>query len=435
MLMARVGPQAGAGLDIFHPMPSLTLDWLHLIALLGAVQGVFLAGALATKRRNRTANRLLAGLMVTFSVYLASVVYHAAGYVPRYPHFFGIAYPLPFLFGPLVYLYAVTAADRTRRLTGRDGLHLLPFLLVVLAGLPIYLMSGAEKIAFFDRLQAGVRPPLLHVVDPIKLLSGVSYAAVTMLFLGRHHERVKESYSSLERVNLRWLLWLGVAAGAVWLLAVAFQLLESAGIVRIERDDDIISLAIAAMVYGIGYLGLRQPEVFRYETEEHPIPVPATAAVAAAEPAPLTPREAEPEPSGPRYERSGLSDREAERLQAALVAEMDANRPWQDSELTLADLATRLATTPHKLSEVLNSELGQSFYDFVNGYRVREVQRRIAAGDAERVTMLAIALEAGFASKSTFNLVFKRQTGTTPSVWRGTSAGDGRQETEEGTGM
>jgi AraC-like DNA-binding protein len=253
-------------------------------------------------------------------------------------------------------------------------------------------------------LEIGVMPLWMRVADPLKLVSGVTYATITILLLRRHRERVKESYSSTERVNLRWLLWLGVAAAGIWLLAVASQVLESAGVMRIGRGDDLITLAIAILVYGIGYRGLRQPEIFRYDTAEYPVPV--------AEVAP------EPEPAAPRYERSGLSDRQAERLKEALLDLMEKERPWRDSELTLADLAERLSTTPHKLSEVLNSQIGLTFYDFVNGYRVREVQRRIAAGEARRVKMLTLALDAGFASKSTFNLVFKKHTSQTPSDFR-----------------
>lgn len=379
-------------------MASLTLDWLHVIALLGAIQGLFLAGVLIARRRNRTANRLLAAAMFAFSIHLASAVYQAAGLVPVLPHFFGAAYPLPFVYGPLIYLYAVTAADRSRRLTRRDVLHFVPFLATVVGGLPIYLMSGAEKIAFFHQLQAGVQPLLFRIVDPLKLLSGICYATATIVFLRRHRDRVMESYSSVEQVNLRWLLWLGSAGAAVWLLAVAFKVLASAGLTRIERGDDVVVLAIALLVYGIGYRGLRQPEVFRYDTAEHRVP--------------------EPEPEGPRYERSGLTDREADRLKAELTAVMDREHLWKDSGLTLADLADRLATTPHKLSEVLNAQLGQTFFDFVNGYRVREVQRRIAAGEAKKVTMLSLAQDAGFASKSTFNLVFKKLTSQTPSDFR-----------------
>ncbi|HXI21828.1 MAG TPA: helix-turn-helix domain-containing protein [Gemmatimonadales bacterium] len=385
-------------------MASLTLDWLHIIVLLGAVQGVLLAGVLAARRRNRTANRLLAALMLAFSLGLSSEVYYSADLVQALPHFFGLSYPLPFLYGPLVYLYAVTAADRSRRLTRWDALHFVPFLAVVIAGLPIYLMSGPDKVALFHQLRGGVHPPLIRIVDPLKYVSGVSYTGVTIVFLRRHHDRVKESYSSLERVNLRWLLWLGAGAAAIWLLAVTLQVLESAHIVRIERPDNYIALAIAALVYGIGYSGLRQPEIFRYETAEYPVALPA--------PGP------EPEDGASRYERSGLTEREAQHLRETLAAVMDRDTPWRDSELTLADLATRLSTTPHKLSEVLNAELGQSFYDFVNGHRVREVQRRIEAGDARQLTILSLALDAGFASKSTFNLVFKKHTGRTPSEFR-----------------
>lgn len=92
--------------------------------------------------------------------------------------------------------------------------------------------------------------------------------------------------------------------------------------------------------------------------------------------------------------------------------------PWKDSDLTLAGLAERLGSTPHKLSEVLNAQIGQTFYDFVNGYRVREVQRRIASGDAARLKMLSLAFDAGFSSKSTFNQAFKKHTGATPSAFR-----------------
>jgi len=408
-------------------MTSLTLDWLHVIALLGAIQGVFLAAVLATKRSNRTANRLLAVTMASFSISMATGVYHAVGLVDVFPHFFGAAYPLPFVFGPLIYLYAVTAADRSRRLTWRDALHFLPFVTLVIAALPIYLMSGAEKIAFYERLENGEVPLLLSIADPLKLISGVIYTTVTILFLRRHRERVKESYSSVERVNLRWLLWLVAGAATIWMLAVTFQLLESAGITRGLRGDDFIALGLAVVVYGAGYMGLRQPEVFRYETAEHRVPVellrhagspsPENRETVVAGPAPAERPEAMPEAT-PRYERSGLTDQEAERLEDELIVVMEKEQPWRDSDLTLADLADRLSTTPHKLSEVLNSQLGQTFYDFVNGYRVREVQRRIAAGEARKVTMLALALDAGFASKSTFNVVFKKHTSQTPSGYR-----------------
>jgi len=406
-------------------MAPLTLSWLQVINLLGAIQGLVLAGALVSKRSNRTANQLLAATMVAFSIYLATDVYHATGFVEVFPHFFGAAHPMPFLFGPLVYLYAVTAADRTRRLTPRDALHFIPFLAVVLDGLPVYLMSGPDKLAFYHRLEAGDVPPSIAVTLWLKLLSGAIYATITLLFLRRHHEQVKASYSSVERVNLRWLQWLCWGAAVIWAIAVLSNVLESTGIEKVGFGDDVIALAMAVLVYGIGYMGLRQPEIFRYDTAEYRVPIELRVSRELQVPSPplVTDESHVSEAAGtsPRYERSGLSDREAQRLKDQLTAIMENERPWRDSDLTLADLADRLGTTPHKLSEVLNSQLGLTFYDFVNGYRVREVQRRIAAGDTRKVTMLALALDAGFASKSTFNVVFKKHTQQTPSDYRQTA--------------
>lgn len=395
----------------------ITLDWLHIVALLGAAQGFFLTAVLATQRRNRTANRLLAVAVFAFSLQMLSVVYHAADLEPVFPHFFGAAYPLPLVFGPLIFLYAVTASDRARGLRRWDVLHFVPFVGVVIAGLPIYLMGGAEKVAFARALELGARPLLLMVVDPLKYASGISYTVVTIVFLQRHRALMKDSYSSLERVNLQWLLRLAAAGAGIWALAALFPLTEGLEYALLDRQDDIIALAIAVLVYGIGYMALRQPEIFRIPTGEYPIlrtPVRPAGASAAAVPS-ASPGADQP---SPRYERSGLTEREAASLKENLLAVMEREHPYRNSDLTLTDLASRLDTSPHKLSEVLNAQLDQTFYDFVNGYRIRDVQRRMAEEQSKNLTVLSLALDAGFASKSTFNQAFKKHTGQTPSVYR-----------------
>ncbi len=386
-------------------MGRLTLDWIEVAELLGMLQGFLLAAVLVAQRANRTANRLLAALVTSFALYLGSSVYYGAGLVATYPHFFGISYPLPWVFGPLVYLYSKAASDRAWRIQRAALSHFIPFALTTLSALPYFLMRGADKVAAYERLTAGHVPARIALIEPTKYLSGIAYSAATIYYLRGHRRRVEESYSNTARVNLRWLLWLAAGASAVWVIAT---LLKVADFNQRLREDHV-SLAMAVMVYGIGYMGLRQPEVFRYETAEIPIP---RMPVVSPEPGHV------PVPATTRYERSGRGDAEAAQLETSLRAVMVRDAPWKNSELTLADLASMLDTTPHKLSEVLNSRVGQSFYDFVNGYRVREVQRRIEAGDAQRLKMLAIALDAGFASKSTFNDAFKRHTSLTPSSFR-----------------
>jgi AraC-like DNA-binding protein len=389
-------------------MASITLDWIQLASAVGALQGLLLAGVLILQRRNRTANRLLATLMVAFTIYLASGVYYGAGLVRLFPHFFGVSYQMPWVFGPLVYLYAVAASDRSWRFQSSTLLHFVPVAINTLATSPYYLMSGTDKLAMLDRWMAGEIPLQLALLDPFKYASGLAYSVATVLHVRRHQRLVENSYSNTTRVNLRWLLGLSAATAGIWLLATTLRITDLSARLR----DGHISLAMSVLVYAIGYMGLRQPEVFRYETAEYPVvKLPPVAS-----PPPVLPDEAEA--SIPRYERSGLGDVEAERLKSSLLVVMERERPWKDSELTLADLAAQLNSTPHKLSEVLNSQLGQTFYDFVNGYRVREVQRRIKAGEARALKMLALAMDAGFASKSTFNQAFKKHTSQTPSDFR-----------------
>ena len=126
-------------------MASLTLDWLQLAAVVGALQGLFLAGTLFAQRNNRTANRLLGVLMLTFTVFLGSTVYYSTGLFERWPHFFGVSYHMPFVFGPLVYLYARAASDRSWRFSTRDSLHFLPVAITVGSTIPMYALSGPEK--------------------------------------------------------------------------------------------------------------------------------------------------------------------------------------------------------------------------------------------------------------------------------------------------
>ncbi|GAB3867346.1 hypothetical protein GCM10028824_09560 [Hymenobacter segetis] len=97
-----------------------------------------------------------------------------------------------------------------------------------------------------------------------------------------------------------------------------------------------------------------------------------------------------------------------------LLALMAEDQPWLEPELTLAELAHRLRTNTSLLSHVINTGCGQNFNDFVNRYRVAEAERKLQDPRLAHYSLVGIALESGFNSKSTFNRVFKKLTGRTP---------------------
>lgn len=136
-------------------------------------------------------------------------------------------------------------------------------------------------------------------------------------------------------------------------------------------------------------------------TYPHPLPVPSLATPALPWEVLATPA-SEPTPDLLRWR-----DR--------LVQLMDQTQPWREPDLTLHELAQRLGTHPALLSRVLNTGCGQNFNDFVNTYRTQEAQRKLADPRFAHYSLMGVALESGFNSKSTFNRVFKKLTGQAPS--------------------
>ena len=116
-------------------------------------------------------------------------------------------------------------------------------------------------------------------------------------------------------------------------------------------------------------------------------------------------------PSEPSVDRTPEA---TDRWAAALERRLAANRDYLEPDLKLADLAARLGTNAGVLSRVVNAHYGVNFNDFLNGRRCEAFLARVRAGEHERHTLLSLALDSGFASKSTFNRAFRKRYGFPP---------------------
>ena len=378
-------------------------ETVTLLFILGAAQGLFLAVLLAGKRTNTTANRILAVAMVAFAVSLAQDVYYRRELYRAMPHFIGVGVPLIFIFGPILYLYAKAVSEGATSFRRGWLLHFLPFALATLYLLPFYLQSGAEKAAYLTRLMREGPPGDVVLIQNLYFPHGITYVVLTILLLRRHRAHLRDTHSFQERVNLAWLRNLTIAIVAVWAVATAMHVLAATGLAIGRLDSTVTSLAVAVMIYGIGYFGLKQPEIFH--PPNHGQAVPASTPPAIVE-------------EGGGYEKSGLTQAQAETHLQTLLRVMKERQLYKDSMLTLQDLAEEMAISQHHLSQVINMQLGKNFYDFVNAYRAEEAMQRLRDPRSADVTILTIALEAGFNSKSSFNTFFKKYTGVTPSQYR-----------------
>lgn len=116
-----------------------------------------------------------------------------------------------------------------------------------------------------------------------------------------------------------------------------------------------------------------------------------------------------------KYRNSALSKDDSKVHLKMIMEFMNHDKPYLDPELSLPLLAEQLEMKPHQISQILNSELGESFYEFLNEFRFEEVKLRLQQSKYKHLTIQAIAMDSGFNNKNTFNKVFKKRTGITPS--------------------
>ncbi|MCC6398726.1 MAG: AraC family transcriptional regulator [Bacteroidetes bacterium] len=370
--------------------------------LLAALQGVLLSAVLLTKKANHSANRILASATLALSLELIAQVYYFSGWYRHFPGAMGFTYPFPFLYGPLFYLYARLVSKATPGLRRTDALHFLPAILVYASITHVFFYTDAAKIAFVDTMIEGEQDPLYDVIEAAIPVQGIIYTVLTIGVVAAYNRRIRDAFSTIELVNLVWLKYVTLGMIVIWSLVVVLFIIGlflpfTAG------WDALIHIPIGILIYFIGYKGLRQPEIFLDGSTSNPDLC-----------------------KDAKYERSGLSDRSADEIKDKLLHLMREERLYLDQSLTLQKLAARLDISSHNLSEVINSRLHQSYYDFVNAHRVEEFKSRLADPANAPLNLLSIAFDAGFSSKGTFNAIFKKHTGMTPSWYKARMAREGK---------
>ena len=115
-----------------------------------------------------------------------------------------------------------------------------------------------------------------------------------------------------------------------------------------------------------------------------------------------------------KYVKSGLKNAEAEKYYGSLLDLIEKEELFQNGKLLLKDVADRLGISNNYLSQIINQKTGKNFFRFINEYRV-EKAKQLLADKAGKYTILSIAYDCGFNSKSSFNTIFKEYTGKTPS--------------------
>lgn len=355
----------------------------------GIVQGFYMAFLLNHNKRQNVANKYLAVLLSVMSFSIAHSVFVIPEIHRTLNDPFRIKEPFLMLVIPLIWMYVKKLEQPYFRFSLRLGLHFLPFILFMSVNIPAFI-EGSDSI--WERFLIHNSALFNGAIWSVLLVQYSVYLYQIVKITQKVKVKAQQEFSNIEHVDISWLNTFLYAFIAVFvILAIMF-----AGAIHhfgTEWLNPLVSVVFAVAIFFLGYKGLFQQSIFS-NTNIHDIQQDTPSKIT------IKPQIIDP----------AISD--------TLLKYMETCQPHRDAELTLTSLAKQVNMSRNQLSEVINSRLGSNFYDFVNKYRVNDVKQLMIHPKYNDFTILAIAFEAGFPSKSTFNSVFKKFTGLTPSEYR-----------------
>ncbi len=356
-------------------MRSKSLSWL-IAALQSAIilQSVFFIGVLLLQQRNEQSDRLhlaLLGLLCIHMLLNLQNSFHWLAQLPVLTFGFGLWY------GPLIYLYIQSLIFQNFSWRWHDWLHFLPGLLL--------------SLAVFSSV------PMLWWSAGLTLLSMVVYVLLAANSYRRFIRTLSQTQSAEDQIAMRWawrILQLNIVAVGLNLLNILLLVFTGQSALKMLAEVSMF-LFLWLLVNILGINGRTQQQLFAGITPEDEVIAEQSSKSAPVE----------------------LSEDRQRQIEQKLLSHMDGQQPYLDPMFNLQMLGRQLGETPRYVSVVINQRLGQSFADFVNQYRLKQVKTCFADPQEQR-TILQIIYSCGFSTKSNFNRAFKQQEGTTPSAFR-----------------
>ena len=376
---------------------------MDIIYLLGTSQAFFLAILAFFKRNKSTGDYMLASWLVFMGLHLLYYYLRTTGIIFQYPHLLGIGFCFPMLQGPFMFVYVLVMINKTGRLKLDYWLHGLPFIIFSLYFIfDFYFLSANEKIAYYE-MQSSTPTTVSKLTELLNVFLGPAYVIWSLIKLRKHRKNIGDNFSYTEQINLNWLNYVLGGLGLVWLTVLIVSVLGGFPVFSEGLEGHIIYISVTIAVFFLGFFGIRQQAIYRH--------------VQGIKENKKVEKVRSPIKNETLYKNSGLKKVDSERYLKELFNYMENEKPYLNNRLSLKDVAEYLNISVHHLSQVINEQLDKNFFDFVNDYRVTEVKNLLRDPKHKQFTLLAIAYDCGFNSKSSFNSVFKKITGLTPSSY------------------
>ena len=375
------------------------------IIIIGFIQALFFAALAFSKKRKEPADYFL-GVLFLLLCYQLAVNYIIVNESLRekYVHFIGTSGPITLLYGPLLFFFIKNYISKNQRFKPKYILHFVPFFIDHLDGFNnFYFQTKEEKLEDLTEIMNGYPDGDLAVFLIIRSIHPIIYCLWSIRVLNVHRRNTLKLFSfTTEKLTLDWLWYLtwsmlivGSFAFTINFIIVFFEIAD-----WVKLRMLVVSMS-ALWVFFLGYYSVQKTPFYR----SFPVKDMDT----------LELENVSKQPE--KYEKTRLKEEDIPELKAKVLHHLEEDKPYLNKNLTIAGLAEDIGVQTYQLSQLINDQLGKSFFELINSYRVEEVKKRFFDPTYSNLTLLGIAMECGFNSKASFNRIFKQLTGQTPTEY------------------
>lgn len=346
-------------------------------------------------------------LVHCWSVILFLILY--SEYILLFPHVFKTGLPLNFLIAPCSYLYVRAVLLNEKKFQKRDVIHLIPFFIVLINYIPFYLLPVNEKVTVIQnslnywpdtfKYQAGFLPENFSIL--FRLILAIIYLVLQWNLILSYKKVHKESSIQIQISNvLKWLKLFTITSTVIFFGIIGFML--TVFFLPSYYNDDLL-MQIPSLLVSVGFF------VMAAYLLTHPEILSGLPFVKYKE-----------VPSDVINDKSYMLPyiNEDYKLEMERIVDyFKTEKPYLNKNLNINQVSVALAIPSRELSFIINNHFGQRFNDFLNKYRIEYITKKINKEYLSNYTIEGIASEAGFASKSTFNLAFKKYHQCTPTEY------------------
>ncbi|RXM52045.1 AraC family transcriptional regulator [Chryseobacterium sp. CH25] len=333
------------------------------------------------KMKKKTQDFLLAIWFLIIGVHLIFFVLFRSGGYLNYPYLIGYELLLPFMHGPMLYLYivSVTGNEPDKKTWLLNG---LPVLMMYLILFKFLMLSPQDRMEVYQNNGKGYEI-LSDVIKGFMNFSGILYVSLSLLAIRKYKQKISDQYSNTEKINMNWSYYLITGIALIWIAVII-------------RNDILIFSMVVLFILVAAYFGISRVGILD-------LPVDAERA-----------NEKEVGNEFVKYQKNSPGDDVIQTVYEKLKERMVQEKLYKDPDLNLTYVAQLLEVHPNILSQTINSVENKNFYDYINRYRIEEFKRIASLPENQKYTILSLAFESGFNSKTSFNRNFKKYMNCSP---------------------